>query len=76
MRNPLMSFWLSAANRMFATSRAYANVEMKRQARRAQTSLTKAATPSVIPAIETMVLKEMVRLRRFARRYRNPMKIS
>ena len=36
----------------------------------------KAATPSVIPAIETMVLKEMVRLRRFARRYRNPMKIS
>ncbi len=47
LKNPFLSFWLSAANRMFATSRAYANVEMKRQARRAQTSLTKAATPSV-----------------------------
>jgi hypothetical protein len=49
LKNPFLSFWLSAANRMFATSRAYANVELKRQARSAQTALRKAATPAVAP---------------------------
>ena len=35
-----------------------------------------AATPKVIPVTETTVFKEIVRLRRLARRYRRPTKIS
>src|SRR5512133_3361123 len=35
-----------------------------------------AATPSVIPVTDTKVFKEMVRLRRLARRYRRPTTIS
>ena len=35
-----------------------------------------AATPNVMPVIEMKVLSEMVRVRRLARRYRSPTKIS
>jgi hypothetical protein len=35
-----------------------------------------AATPKVIPVTETKVFNEMVRLRRLARKYRRPTKIS
>src|SRR6476646_8097472 len=36
----------------------------------------KAATPKVMPVTETIVFREIVRLRRFARRYRRPTTIS
>ena len=36
----------------------------------------KAATPRVMPVTETNVLSEIVRLRRFARKYRKPTTIS
>jgi len=50
MKNPFLSMWLSAANRVAGTARAAVTAEVKRQStaatKKAAKNVTKAATPA------------------------------
>jgi hypothetical protein len=50
MKNPFMSAWMSAANRMIATTQAYAKVAMRQQAKAARSSAIKGGTKPGSPS--------------------------